>query len=85
MTHSTGGGNAPSGDTYAQFFAVSIDESDGNLQDYRVVLNWQPKKWLGLGLGRNPFAINVDLASDDFNGKLGWACEGPMIFCSGSL
>ena len=37
-------------DATAQFFALSIDEYDGNLQDYRVLVTWQPKTWLGYRL-----------------------------------
>src|SRR5262245_41580677 len=36
-------------DAQAQFFSLSIDQYDGNLQDYRIGVTWQPKTWLGLG------------------------------------
>ena len=48
-------------DATAQFFALSIDDIDGNLQDYRVLVTWQPKKWLGVGLGYNRFSMDVDV------------------------
>jgi hypothetical protein len=66
-------------DAHAQFFALSIDEYDGNLQDYKVVLLWQPKKWLGLGLGYNQFSVDVDVDADNFNGSLDWTYKGPML------
>jgi len=69
-------------DATAQFFALSIDEYDGNLQDYRVLVTWQPKKWLGIGLGYNHFSIDVDVDASDFDGSLDWTYSGPMIFYS---
>jgi hypothetical protein len=66
-------------DAQAQFFAISIDEYDGNLQDYKVMVNWQPKRWLGIGLGYNRFTVDVDVDADRFNGSLDWTYEGPML------
>ena len=63
----------------AQFFAISIDDYDGNLQDYKVMATWQPKKWLGIGLGYNRFSMDVDVDSDRFNGSLDWSYQGPML------
>jgi len=72
-------------DATAQFFALSIDQYDGNLQDYRVLVTWQPKKWLGIGLGYNLFSIDVDVDADRFNGSLDWTYSGPMLFYSASF
>jgi len=72
-------------DASAQFFALSIDEYDGNLQDYRVLVTWQPKKWLGIGLGYNQFSMDVDVDSSNFEGSLDWTYRGPMIFYSASF
>lgn len=68
-------------DAGAQFFSLSIDKYDGSLQDYRVMLNWQPKKWLGFGLGYNRFDVDVDVDgdSDEFDGNLNWQYSGPML------
>ena len=72
-------------DATAQYFALSIDEYDGNLQDYRVLVTWQPKKWLGIGLGYNAFSVDVDVEKDKFNGSLDWNYSGPMLFYSASF
>lgn len=72
-------------DAQGQFFALSIDEYDGNLQDYRVMVTWQPKSWLGLGVGYNRFKVDVDVAKDRFDGSLEWTYDGPMIFYSASF
>lgn len=69
----------------AQFFALSIDEYDGNLQDYRAFLTWQPSKWIGVGAGYERFTVDVDVDKNNFNGSLDWTYQGPMIFYSMSL
>ena len=66
-------------DAGAQFFSLSIDQYDGSLQDYRLMVNWQPKKWLGFGLGYNQFDVDVDVDGDKFNGNLNWKYKGPML------
>jgi len=48
-------------DATAQFFSLSIDQYSGNLQDYRVGLLWQPKSWVGVGIGYNVFKVDVDV------------------------
>lgn len=68
-----------------QYFALSIDEYDGSVQDYRVLLNWQPSKWLGVGLGYDLFKVDVDVEKDKFNGSLDWQYDGPMLFYSVSF
>lgn len=69
-------------DLSAQFFAVSIDEYDGKLTDYRVGLTWQPRKWVGVGLGYDQFTVDVDVDKDRFKGSLDWTYSGPMIYYS---
>jgi hypothetical protein len=72
-------------DASGQYFALSIDEYDGSLTDLRVALMWQPKTWLGLGIGYDRFAVDVDVEKDRFDGSLDWTYEGPMIFYSASF
>ena len=72
-------------DASVQFFALSLDEYDGNLQDYRLAVTWQPKPWVGFGVGYNRFKIDLDVDKDDFNGNLNWVYDGPMVFYSASF
>jgi hypothetical protein len=72
-------------DAQAQYFALSIDEYDGSLTDLRFMVNWQPKTWLGIGIGYNQFTVDVDVEKDRFDGSLDWTYEGPMIFYSASF
>jgi hypothetical protein len=72
-------------DATAQFFALSIDDYDGNLQDYRLLLTWQPKKWAGVGVGYSRFSVDVDVDKTDFNGSLDWTYSGPIIYYSASF
>jgi hypothetical protein len=69
-------------DATAQFFSLSIDEYSGNLQDYRVGLTWQPRSWVGVGIGYNVFKVDVDVDTSGFKGALDWKYDGPMIFYS---
>jgi hypothetical protein len=66
-------------DASAQFFYLSIDEYDGSLQDYRVMLTWQPRKWAGIGIGYNRFEFDVDVDASRFQGSLNWVYQGPML------
>jgi hypothetical protein len=72
-------------DATAQYFALSIDQYDGSLQDYRVLVTWQPKQWLGVGLGYNQFSVDLDIDADSFKGSLDWTYRGPMIYYSVSF
>ena len=72
-------------DAQGQYFALAIDEYDGNVQDYRLMLTWQPKAWLGLGVGYNMFKVDLDVEKDKFNGSLAWKYDGPMVFYSASF
>jgi hypothetical protein len=72
-------------DASGQFFALTYGDFDGNLQDYRMLLNWQPKSWLGLGIGYDHFSFNVNMDSSNFRGKMDWTYHGPMIFYSASF
>jgi hypothetical protein len=67
-------------DASAQLFSLSIDEDDGNVQDDRIGLIWQPKSWAGLGLGYNFFSMDLDVDSSGFKGSLDWEYDGPQIF-----
>lgn len=69
-------------DASVQYFALSIDEYDGSVLDYKLALMWQPKKWVGLGAGYNAFAVDLDIDTGNFKGSLDWTYRGPMIFYS---
>jgi len=72
-------------DASAQFFAMSIDEYDGYLQSYRASLTWQPKSWLGIGIGYSLFSTELDVENDDLDGALDWTYGGPMVFYRASF
>jgi hypothetical protein len=67
-------------DLSGQFFSLTYGDIEGDIQDYRLLLNWQPKSWLGLGIGYDHFSVDVDVSGDNFRGKMNWAYDGPMIF-----
>jgi hypothetical protein len=69
-------------DVSGQWFSASIGEYSGNLQDYRATLTWQPKTWLGIGLGYDWFQAHGDVDASAFKGNLDWTFQGPMIYYS---
>ena len=69
-------------DLSAQYFALEIDEYDGSLVNLRAIVLWQPRQWLGIGLGYDRFAVDLNVAKDRFDGSLDWTYQGPMIFYS---
>lgn len=67
-------------DAHLQYFALSFDDFDGSIQNYRAVFIWQPKSYLGIGAGFDSFTIDVDVEKDRFTGSMDWTYEGPQIF-----
>lgn len=67
-------------DASVQYFALSYQNYDGDLMDWRVGITWQPSKWVGIGLGYDRFNVNVDVEKESFNGSLDWTYQGPMIY-----
>lgn len=72
-------------DASGQYFALSIEDYDGSVQDYRIAVSWQPKTWLGIGIGYNAFLVDVDLEKRSFTGSLDWQYEGPQAFISAAF
>lgn len=72
-------------DVSGQWFTVSIDDYSGDLQNYRATLTWQPRTWLGIGLGYDWFSANVDADKERFRGTLDWTFRGPMIYYSAAF
>jgi hypothetical protein len=67
-------------DGHVQYFALSIDNVDGSILNYRAAVLWQPKKYVGIGVGYDSFNIDVDLNKPRFNGTMDWTYSGPQIF-----
>ncbi len=67
-------------DAHAQYFQVSWDDNDGSIINYRAAVIWQPKKFIGLGVGYDVFTIDLDVSKPRFEGSLDWTYEGPQAF-----
>lgn len=67
-------------DAQAQFFAIAIDNVDGSIINYRAAFIWQPKQWLGFGVGYDSFGIDVDVDREQMRGSLDWTYSGPQAF-----
>ncbi len=72
-------------DATAQIFSLTVNEYSGHVTDLRLAGTWQPKKWLGIGVGYNEFNLNVDVDKDTFHGSAKWTYKGPQVFLSGSF
>ena len=67
-------------DAMVQFFALEYENVDGRLIDTRIGFLWQPKDWLGVGIGYNRFDMDVDVDRSKMHGSLEWVYDGPQIF-----
>jgi hypothetical protein len=67
-------------DAMLQWFALSIDEYSGSLVNYRAAAIWQPKRWVGVGVGYDHFNVDVDINKKGFKGTMDWTYSGPQIF-----
>ena len=72
-------------DAIAQYFSLSYEEYDGSILDTRLGVLWQPKRWLGLGVGYNRFKVNFAMDGKRFNGDLEWSYDGPQVFYNASF
>lgn len=67
-------------DAHAQFLAVSVDEYDGHVSDYKVGVLWQPLRHAGIGVAYNDFRTRLDADADRFEGQLRFEYAGPLAF-----
>jgi len=72
-------------DIAGQYFTAAVDEYDGDLQNYRATLTWQPNKWVGLGIGYDWFSADLDVDASRFDGSVEWTFSGPMAYYSVSF
>lgn len=72
-------------DLSGRWFYLSVNQYSGSLQDYMGILTWQPKAWLGIGVGYDWFLAHGDVNQSDFKGSLDWNFNGPMIFYRASF
>ena len=67
-------------DANVQIFSLSYDVYDGRVIDARIGVLWQPKNWVGVGIGYNRFDVDIDVEKNSFRGSLEWIYDGPQIF-----
>jgi hypothetical protein len=72
-------------DANVQIFSLSYDVYDGRVIDSRIGVLWQPKDWVGVGIGYNRFDVDIDVEKNSFRGSLEWIYDGPQIFYSVSF
>ena len=72
-------------DLFGQWFELSMNQYSGNLQDYQAKLTWQPRPWVGFGIGYDWFKAHGDVDEASFRGSLDWSFDGLMLFYSASF
>ncbi|HSN72947.1 MAG TPA: hypothetical protein VLT59_15630 [Steroidobacteraceae bacterium] len=72
-------------DAHGQFFALEIDEYDGELIDAQASIMWQTFRNVGFGIGYNYFDVRVDVDGNRFDGRLEWEYSGLMLFARASF
>lgn len=72
-------------DITGQWFYLSVNEYSGDLENYRATLTWQPKTWLGIGVGYDWFGAHGDVDKNDFRGSLDWSFSGLMVYYKASF
>ena len=72
-------------DGQVQYFALSFDDFDGSILNYRAAVIWQPKKYIGVGAGFDSFNIDVDVEKDRLTGSMDWTYSGPQVFVNVSF
>ena len=72
-------------DAQGQIFKVKIDGYDGRWSDMRVGATWMFHRHFGVGAGYNWFTTKVDVAKDDFNGRLRLGYSGVQVYLTGAF
>jgi hypothetical protein len=67
-------------DALAEFFALKVDQFDGNLQNYSASVVYMPWKSFGIGAGWNAFVTHVNVDQNSFSGNLYWKYSGLRIY-----
>jgi hypothetical protein len=63
-----------------QYFALALEGFDGSIFNYRAAAIWQPRKYVGVGLGFDSFNVDVDLEKNAWTGTMNWTYSGPQLF-----
>lgn len=66
---------------HAQYFQLSFDGYDGDIQDYEAALIWQLTRHVGVGAAYNAFITEMETNDrDNFEGQLRWQYSGAQLF-----
>jgi hypothetical protein len=68
-----------------QFFQIEVDGYDGRWSDLRLTGTWMFHRNFGVGLGYNLFDTRLDVARDDFHGRVKLGYSGLQAFLTGTF
>jgi hypothetical protein len=72
-------------DAGLQVFKVNVNGYNGNWSNFKAGATWMFSRHMGVGLGYNRFATNVDVNKSNFNGHLKLGYAGWMASLTGSF
>jgi hypothetical protein len=65
-----------------QYFQATVQNYDGDIQDYRVTLTWMPWRNFGFGAGYEQFKVDANVDEEKFDGHLKWKYGGLTAFAT---
>ena len=68
-----------------QFFKLNYNGIDGSWSNLQATATWMFDRNFGLGLGYNRFTTRVDVARDDFDGRLKTGYSGVQAYLTGTF
>ena len=61
------------------WLSATVGDYSGGLWNVQAGINWQPTRHFGIGLQYQVFDLNVDVDSEDWNGKAQAKQHGPLL------
>jgi long-subunit fatty acid transport protein len=63
-----------------KYFGIEIDDIDGSLVNYGAGIQWDPIKFLGIGLAYEYFELDAESENSDFLGDFNMEYKGPRAY-----
>ncbi|MGI9309395.1 MAG: hypothetical protein ACR2P6_09035 [Gammaproteobacteria bacterium] len=63
-----------------KYFGVEVDDIDGSLVNYGAGIQWDPIRFIGIGLAYDYFELDADSENEDFLGEFNMEYKGPRAY-----
>jgi hypothetical protein len=67
------------------YFAVQVDQYDGEIASIGLDLQYQPFRHVGFGIGIRTLDVQLEADEDDFRGKVESRFNGPIFYINASF